>query len=290
MEASYFFLHIRFRMDEIMRIEKLNDNQIRCTLNKADLQSRNMNISELAYGSDKADTLFKEMTEQANRQFGFQTDNTPIMVEAIPLENESISLIITKVDDPEELDTRFSKFTPENETSDYSDDISQQEKVNKANELLGFLNTFREALAEGTGSNISSAKKEDMKKKPSMVQGSNSSTNDSTSVKQPVNSKNSSNGNKITLVFQFDDIDKLIKLSHVLKSKYNGVNSLYRHNDSYYLSMQKGNHTPEEFNQVCNIICEFGSKISLVHISEPHMNEHFEVILKDSALQDLLNV
>ena len=34
------------------------------------------------------------------------------MVEAIPLSSESIMLIVTKVEDPEELDTRFSKFSP----------------------------------------------------------------------------------------------------------------------------------------------------------------------------------
>ena len=34
------------------------------------------------------------------------------MIEAIPVSAESIILIITKVEDPEELDTRFSKFAP----------------------------------------------------------------------------------------------------------------------------------------------------------------------------------
>lgn len=290
MEAQGLFTYC-FGMDEFMRIEKLNDNQIRCILNKADLQSRNMKASELAYGSDKANTLFKEMTEQANRQFGFQTDNTPLMVEAIPLENESISLIITKVDDPEELDTRFSKFTPENENFDYDND-TYREKVNKANELLGFLNTFRETLAEASGNISSGSSKKTGKsdKKSSVIQSSDSSAKGSVSAKKTSKNDKHSAGNQITLVFQFDDIDKLIRLSHVLKKKYNGVNSLYRHHGNYYLSMKKGSHTPEEFNQVCNIICEFGSKTSLVHISEAHMEEHFELILKDSALQNLLNI
>ena len=33
------------------------------------------------------------------------------MIEAIPMSNDSIQLVITKVDDPEELDTRFSRFS-----------------------------------------------------------------------------------------------------------------------------------------------------------------------------------
>lgn len=50
------------------------------------------------------------MMLQAQDQFGFEADNVPLMIEAIPITPDSIVLIITKVEDPEELDTRFSKF------------------------------------------------------------------------------------------------------------------------------------------------------------------------------------
>ena len=42
-----------------MKIERVNENQIRCTLNQADLASRQLKISELAYGSEKAKELFE---------------------------------------------------------------------------------------------------------------------------------------------------------------------------------------------------------------------------------------
>ena len=95
-----------------MKIEKINDNQIRCTLTHADLAARNLKISELAYGTEKAKSLFRDMMQQASFDFGFETDDLPLMIEAIPSSSDSITLIITKVEDPEELDTRFSKFTP----------------------------------------------------------------------------------------------------------------------------------------------------------------------------------
>ena len=34
----------------------------------------------------------------------FESDNSPLMIEAIPVAPDSIVLIITKVDDPEELE------------------------------------------------------------------------------------------------------------------------------------------------------------------------------------------
>ena len=40
-----------------MKIEKVNDHQIRCTLTKADLADRELKISELAYGTEKQSPL-----------------------------------------------------------------------------------------------------------------------------------------------------------------------------------------------------------------------------------------
>ena len=102
-----------------MKIEKVNDHQIRCTLTREDLLSRELKISELAYGTDKAKDLFRDMMQQAACEFGFEAEDIPLMIEAIPLNAECIVLIVTKVEDPEELDTRFARFAPSvNEDSD----------------------------------------------------------------------------------------------------------------------------------------------------------------------------
>ena len=93
-----------------MKIERLNENQIRCTLSKEDLVNREIKLSELAYGSDKAKRLFRDMMIQASTEVGFEANDIPLVIEAIPVSSECIILIVTKVEDPEELDTRFSKF------------------------------------------------------------------------------------------------------------------------------------------------------------------------------------
>lgn len=95
-----------------MRIEKISDKQIRCTLTQADLQNHHINIGELAYGSEKARSLFQEMLSQASREFNFHAENMPLMIEAVPMSGDNLVLVITKVEDPDEIDTRFSKFSP----------------------------------------------------------------------------------------------------------------------------------------------------------------------------------
>ena len=84
-----------------MKIEKVNENQIRCTLSKQDLADRQINLRELAYGSEKAKGLFHDMIQQANYEFGFDVSDNPLMVEAIPLSSESMVLLIRKVEYPE---------------------------------------------------------------------------------------------------------------------------------------------------------------------------------------------
>lgn len=93
-----------------MKIEKVNSNQIKCVLSKTDLTSREIKVSELAYGTEKAQELFKDMMAQASDEFGFETNDSPLMIEAVPLSSDSIMLIITKVENPEDIEEKFSNL------------------------------------------------------------------------------------------------------------------------------------------------------------------------------------
>lgn len=54
-----------------MKIEKINENQIKCTLNKNDLASRQIKVSELAYGTEKAKLLFQDMSSRLPANLDF---------------------------------------------------------------------------------------------------------------------------------------------------------------------------------------------------------------------------
>ena len=154
-----------------MKIEKLNDNQIRCTLTKDDLADRQIKLSELAYGSEKAKALFQDMMQVAAQDFGFEADNTPLVIEAIPISMDSLILIITKVDDPEELDTRFARFSPEAPEKEGSFSLSDlKDRIEGADDILGLIKKISEAkkrAAEKTDNpekiNINTATEEDLK-------------------------------------------------------------------------------------------------------------------------------
>ena len=86
------------------------------------------------------------MMQQAAQEFGFEAENMPLMIEAIPSSSDSIVLIITKVEDPEELDTRFSKFAP---LPGQDGDSSRQglpDKLEGAESLLDLLAKVKEKI------------------------------------------------------------------------------------------------------------------------------------------------
>ena len=130
-----------------MKIEKVNENQIRCTLTREDLAERQIKLSELAYGTEKAKMLFRDMMQQAAYEFGFEADDIPLMIEAIPLSADTIILVITKVEYPEELDTRFSRFSDPDPEDLYEDAMSgsvQNAAAAGADDILGLFRKIQE--------------------------------------------------------------------------------------------------------------------------------------------------
>lgn len=259
-----------------MKIEKVNDHQIRCTLTREDLADRELKLSELAYGTEKAKDLFRDMMQQASFEFGFEAEDIPLMIEAIPLNSECIVLIITKVEDPEELDTRFSKFAPSvhdepeavddmlDSLAESADDVLDlfkkiQNKHTQNNQVSSDVKDIDSEIPEASSKEVLTKKSEEVTSCPSLAK-----------------------------LYAFKTLNQVIELSKVLTKYYTGSNSLYKRKDgSYLLLVYMNDHTPTDFRTFCNILSEYGSLCKLAVGSEAYLEEHFEAIIKDTALQSL---
>lgn len=256
-----------------MKIEKVNENQIRCTLTREDLADRELKISELAYGTEKAKNLFRDMMQQASFECGFEAEDIPLMIEAIPLNAECIVLVITKVEDPEELDTRFSKFAPsiheeDSESEDSTDSISEND--DDVLDLFKKLHENRKAMA--AAAKQSSAEK-------SKAPG----TGTETEVIEATN---------LTKLFIFRSLYELSNLAAMLGENYPGENSLYKDESEglYLLVISNIGQTPKEFNRICNILSEYGSPRKTIPASRSYLEEHYTAVIADHALQSLSKI
>jgi adapter protein MecA 1/2 len=254
-----------------MKIEKISDNQIRCTLNKSDLIDRELKISELAYGTEKAKALFRDMIQQAFYEFGFEVDDIPLMIEAIPVSTECLILVITKVEDPDELDTRFSKFSSFNVHG--NPEKAEDDEDSYADEVI---NSF-DQIDEDLGDDIDENTKEDSLEEPETADAE-------IPVKPGVHVPA-----KLSKIYSFHSLQEVVELACIMLGTYNGMNTLYKNpvNSTYYLVINMSEHTPEEFNKICNIISEYGKPERSTYASSTFYDEHYEVIVKDHALQIL---
>lgn len=236
-----------------MKIEKVNENQIRCTLTREDLISRELKISELAYGTEKAKNLFRDMMQQAHFEFGFEAEDIPLMIEAIPLNSECIVLIVTKVEDPDELDTRFARFAP----SVMEDDGEYDDDFDPANEVLDFFRRLKEPASASPDAPI-----------------------------EPVSLEPQEDQDR-TIIFAMDSLQQVMNAAAVSCRHFKGQSRLYKEeqNGRYLLVLQQHGMDAGMFNKVCNTISEYGTPQRAQSAGKTFLAEHYEALIPENALE-----
>lgn len=244
-----------------MKIERISENQIRCTLTGTDLSSRNLNLIELAYGTDKARGLFQEMMQKASREVGFQADDTPLMIEAIPLSSESIMLIITKVDDPEELDARFSRFSPSSEDTAQAPAFPR-ELLEGAEQLLSMLSEASHDAGKD---------------------GKTEETGDEEARSGAV---------PAVRCFLFDTLDEVITAAHAVDPSFDGESVLYKDpaSGTFTLVLRELEPDSKSFVRTANRLSEFGTPLRAGAHSESYYQEHYELMIGEKALEKLYGI
>lgn len=261
-----------------MKIEKLNDNQIRCTLNKRDLIDRELKISELAYGSEKAKGLFRDMMNQAFDEFGFEADDIPLVIEAIPISGDCIVLIVTKVEDPEELDTRFAKFSPMIE-DDSDEDVSDNEDISysssedeyhSAEDILNLIKKISDGISGDNEELQEHIVPISERAKKALERAQKAKAQKSVSPK----------------IFSFATLDEAALAAHVIYPSFDGQSTLYKniHGRRYFLVLCSDS---ENFTKVANTVSEFGKREKAAAATLAYYSEHYEVLIRDNAVKIL---
>lgn len=263
-----------------MKIEKLSDNQIRCTITREDLAQRQVRLSDLAYGSDKARALFQDLMEQAAYQVDFHVDNSPIMVEAIPLGSESIELVVTKVDNPEELDTRFASFSPEvqkDAEAISTDPADAAAPISPFDQLLG-------ALRRNSAENPAGSREQEQRP----AQDEN---------RIPVHVHPGSAAQKsyqnTHRLYSFERLGQVIRAAAMTGSLYTGDSALYRQDspELYYLLLSMPDEkTVQSMQKVLTTLSEYGQPCGISYAREQYLREHCTVISGEDALARLADL
>lgn len=228
-----------------MKIERISDNQIRCTLTKADLAGKETLLNDLAFGSNNAQDLFQDLMKQASDQLGFDTDNAPLMVEAIPKSKECLILIITKVD------------ADKNST--------------KHNDKLGGL------LHAATGKLISGNPDEFLDMLGQLpAESFLSETENETAV---------SSSDTSSYVFSFDSLEDVGHIARLIKDYPHESELYKDDVDGqYYLWLSSEDNT-YDFKPILNILNEYSGLVPHTYATNALFREHLKIILAKNAIE-----
>ncbi len=241
-----------------MKIEKINDNQIRCTLSKEDLEDRDIKLSELAYGSGKTRELFQDMMRKANDDFGFEVGDIPLMVEAIPVSPECIVLVVTKVENPEESESHLAKFFAKEIKDGLLSHLEHEDfDMEALDEIQSEFEPY-ERVSKQTTSSTSTDKDND-------------------------------NDSLLYSIYIFNSLSEVINVAHLLAPFYKGDSSVYKspQNGRYYLSLCMDTSEENVINKICSILTEHGTRENPTYAKELFYMEHFEEIISSKAIENL---
>lgn len=250
-----------------MKIERVNDHQIRCTLTKKELEKRDLKLSEMSYGNEKVKQLFQDMMQMAAYECDFEAEDTPLMIEVIPF-TECAVIIITKVEDPDELDTRFSRFAPSVHSGD-----------NTLSNIIGDVFQTLTEKNEDIAELFKKMQQHNDKEAPSLI----GSAQESDEVKSEAD---------YSIFYEFESLNEAIRACRVINAFYNGASILYKNNlkNSYILYLYNIESPDEDFVKICSILSEYGETVSDNGYFKFYAKEHCKTLIPENAVNSLAGI
>lgn len=241
----------------LLKIEKLNDKQIRCTLSKEDLYNRNILPSDLRYGSSKTKKLFNEVLKSAYERFEFSKEDSALTIEAIPSEDDAVDILITKENFPEEMDTRFAEFSNSDISVPVVNDSENTSCIINPKELYNsFISKNRDVA-----------------------------NNETTDKKIPVEKPH---------YFLFVDMENLIKAAKIIAPIFKGKSSLVRltknNIDKFILILYYKDNLANKFDYILVTLSDFDVRFIINRNMQSSIIEHSNLLIKNDAVSKLASL
>ena len=245
-----------------MKAERINQDQIRFTLSESDLAVRNLKVSELSYGSAKTQALFDDMMKTAMEQFGIDFREKPLMIEAIPISDDLLSITVTKVSGMAQLGALFGANLPEaRDESPFRDGQKPEDRMPMDSFVSGRPDRRQEDAPFDAGKNA-----------PNRFEFAQFPEGES-------------------VIYEFHSLEALMKVAGHIPVKLRLVNELWKDkvtNDYYLICSFK--KVDADIRYVVAMLTQFADNWDFGRRQEMLVKEHTRVIMKHRALQKLAMV
>lgn len=243
-----------------MRAERINQDQIRFTLSEEDLASRDLDLDELSYGTDKTQALFHDMLREAQDQFGMDFSKIPVTIEAIPVSEHSLIVTITKVKGEE-----AAVFG--------GDDGSFLSMISNAALQGQNKEADPEAQVDETSARTSRGKEAKKNEADEVLVGLGRLPREQEGV-----------------IYQFHDLHSLMRASALVDPAMRLRNELYRVETGTYYLVCHFNRMDAEKRYVASMLSEYAEDWYFGELMENLVKEHCSTVMDSRALQHLSKV
>ena len=206
------------------------------------------------------------------------------VIENIPTSRDSIILVINKVENPDELDERFSHFGMTDDfDEEENEEYDSEEESSSGLDTSEFVNCFEQLhdLLEESENKTKSNSAGEFVPLSETLQGGKKKTKKKDA--EPINER--------IRVFSFPSLNQVMNLAHQIGDSYRGKNTLWKDPSTkqYYLLLHRGKGR-NAFRLVCSTLSEYGTEETVTYATQTYYNEHFQLILKDEALTKLAEI
>lgn len=248
-----------------MQIEKHDEKNLYCYITEDDFHDLEIFPDTLAYGSNSFRKLLSVIMKKAGEECLFTSYELPLLVEAVPLDNQELFIQISAIDEAEELDPRFAQFSPSIfEELDLEEDEPDTNSMETPEDIY---------MSENDGS-----------EKPSF-----SAAQDTPAFSR---SRRSSTSNTHRTIYTFDTYEALITAlrSAGKAGQFSQIRSaLYYHPEKkkYYLVFQQHQNTAA-VRALLASFCEYASARPLTPSIQAWLTEHCRCLIRAHAISRLL--
>ena len=240
----------------VMKIERITDNTVRITLNKRDLETRNIDAEKLKINSPAYQQLLWDIIEHAEIEFGFDVSEGQIVIETTSgVTGEYIVTI-----------TRTGGLSDSDYAQSGGQEISGDLNKLMAERILESLRTGS-APEPGAGQSLKGAKERlsgEVDEVPELML----------------------QDEKYDVLY-FSDFENLILLLHS-NPRFKAVPAqLYSYQKGYYLVLKVAKRNLSIINQLEHAAPEFGGIYVVSEIFRPILEEHGNLLLKRGAIAKL---
>lgn len=94
-----------------MKIEKLAEDKIKITITMDDLEARNIDLDSFIYNSPESQDLFWDLMIEAEKEYGFDVNDSMIYVEASASNSGNFTFIVTKTEEKPTFKIGVNKYS-----------------------------------------------------------------------------------------------------------------------------------------------------------------------------------